>query len=266
MKITVLVENTTDMPDMFTEHGLSLYIETDKHKILFDTGQTDLFVKNARSLGIDLNAVDIAILSHGHYDHGGGLLAFLELNDHASIYMSRYAFEPHFGSGGKYVGIDEKIKLIKNRIIFTGEEFKIDDELTLYSCNEKARPYKMDNFGLNIVENGQMMPEDFRHEQYLEICLNNDSKKGLVSGCSHKGILNIMHWFAPDILVGGFHFMKLNPESEDKEVLRYAAEILNTYQTIYYTGHCTGMEQYKFLKALMGEQLNYMSTGMAFEV
>ena len=73
MKITALLENTTKRPDMSTEHGLSLYIETAGHKILFDMGQTELFSENAAALGIDLEAVDLAVLSHGHYDHGGGL-------------------------------------------------------------------------------------------------------------------------------------------------------------------------------------------------
>ena len=73
MKITALLENKTNREDMLTEHGLSLYIETEKHKILFDMGQSDLFAKNAAALGIDLSSVDIAVLSHGHYDHGGGV-------------------------------------------------------------------------------------------------------------------------------------------------------------------------------------------------
>ncbi|MCI8845747.1 MAG: MBL fold metallo-hydrolase [Lachnospiraceae bacterium] len=72
MKITALLENKTNREDMLTEHGLSLYIETEKHKILFDMGQSDLFAKNAAALGINLSSVDIAVLSHGHYDHGGG--------------------------------------------------------------------------------------------------------------------------------------------------------------------------------------------------
>jgi 7,8-dihydropterin-6-yl-methyl-4-(beta-D-ribofuranosyl)aminobenzene 5'-phosphate synthase len=83
MKISVLCENTTKKENILSEHGLSLFIETEKHKILFDMGQSDAFLKNAKTLGIDLSTVDIAILSHGHYDHGGGLRAFLEYNEKA---------------------------------------------------------------------------------------------------------------------------------------------------------------------------------------
>ena len=86
MKITALLENTASDCCMMTEHGLSLYIEAQGKKILFDMGQTDLFYKNALTLGIDLAEVDIAILSHGHYDHGGGLEKFLEINKKAPVY------------------------------------------------------------------------------------------------------------------------------------------------------------------------------------
>ena len=71
--------------DIISEHGLSLFIETEEHKILFDMGQSDAFIKNALSLGIDIAKVDIAVISHGHYDHGGGLRYFLELNRSAPI-------------------------------------------------------------------------------------------------------------------------------------------------------------------------------------
>ena len=79
MRITCLAENTA-CNGFEAEHGLSLYIETNGNRILFDMGQTDLFSGNAEKLGIDLNTVDFAVISHGHYDHGGGLRKFLEIN------------------------------------------------------------------------------------------------------------------------------------------------------------------------------------------
>ena len=83
LKITALIENTTENPDIETEHGLSLYIETQKHRILFDMGQTDMFARNAERLGADISAVDIAVLSHGHYDHGNGFGRFFRENQNA---------------------------------------------------------------------------------------------------------------------------------------------------------------------------------------
>lgn len=83
MRITVLIENTCKRSDLNAEHGLSLFIETGGLRILFDTGASRAFADNAAQLGIDLRSVDMAILSHGHYDHGGGIARFLELNFHA---------------------------------------------------------------------------------------------------------------------------------------------------------------------------------------
>ena len=85
MKIYTLMENTTCNEALACEHGLSLYIEAAGKRILFDAGQTGAFADNAEKMGIDLSQVDICILSHGHYDHGGGLKRFLEVNDHAPI-------------------------------------------------------------------------------------------------------------------------------------------------------------------------------------
>ena len=82
MKLTVLTENTTGSPHLIAEHGLSLYLETKDLRLLFDTGQTDALIANAAFLGVDLGTVDLAVLSHGHYDHGGGIAAFLQHNAH----------------------------------------------------------------------------------------------------------------------------------------------------------------------------------------
>ena len=109
MKITALVENTTK-EDLATEHGLSLYIETEKHTILFDSGQGELFAGNAEKLGKDLAGVDLMILSHGHYDHGGGLETFLKKNDRARVIMSSEAFGDYYNAKDKYIGLDKSLK------------------------------------------------------------------------------------------------------------------------------------------------------------
>lgn len=83
MKIISLVENTSSSSEYRSEHGLCLYIETPKHKILFDLGQDKLFAENAAKMNIDISDIDTVIISHGHRDHGGGLNKFLELNTKA---------------------------------------------------------------------------------------------------------------------------------------------------------------------------------------
>lgn len=258
MKIWTLIENTTCDDRLVCEHGLSLYIETSRHKILFDMGQSSAFADNAVKLGVDLAAVDIAVLSHGHNDHGGGLAKFLEINQKAPVYLNKYAFEPHYNAVNRYIGLDVSLQS-SDRLVFTDDTLKIDEELTLHSCNERIRNHDMLTCGLNVMENGEHIPEDFRHEQYLLI--REGERYVLITGCSHKGVLNIEEWFKPDVLIGGFHFMKLAADGGDADFMRRAAETLLSYPTRYYTGHCTGSAQYALLKSVMGEKLSAFSTG-----
>lgn len=256
MKITVLTENTTKHENLIAEHGLSLFIETSKHKILFDMGQTDAFAENAQKLGVDLKTADIAVLSHGHYDHGGGIAKFLEINEKASIYMNANAFGNHYNASKKFIGLDKNLQS-EGRLVFVEDEFKIDNELTLFSCNSMPRKYHANPYGLGIERGGRIVPDDFLHEHYLLV--NENGKRYLFSGCSHKGVLNIAEWFKPDVFIGGFHLSKLDVNSE---VLKETAKILLENDTKYYTAHCTGIEQYGFMKKIMGDRLEYLSTGL----
>ena len=258
MQITCLIENTSNRPEIQAEHGLSLYIETGKYKILFDMGQTELFYQNAEKLGIDLSEVDFAVLSHGHYDHGGGLKKFLEINDKAPVYINKYAFEPHYNGTEKYIGLDVTLKNI-DRIILTDDEFTICDGFELYTCNSEEKIFQLGSFGLNMKINEIFDPDDFRHEHYLLI--KENGREILISGCSHKGIPDIAAWFSPDVLIGGFHFSKLPLDEQLKE---YAMH-LDSFKTEYFTCHCTGVEQYEFMKKHMS-RLNYLSCGESIEV
>jgi 7,8-dihydropterin-6-yl-methyl-4-(beta-D-ribofuranosyl)aminobenzene 5'-phosphate synthase len=253
MQITALVENSSLDKNLGTEHGLSLYIETGSRKILFDMGQTELFADNARVLGIDLAGVDIAVLSHGHYDHGGGLKKFLDINRKAPVYLSRYAFEGHYHGREKYIGLDTELTG-NERLVSTGDETVIEEGLTLYSCNDCQKTFPSGSQGLHMIKDGAFLPEDFRHEQYLLI--KEKGKRVVFSGCSHKGILNIVEWFRPDVLVGGFHFSKLPLD----ETLAGYAEYLNRFSTVFYTCHCTGTEQFAFMKTRM-DRLFYLAAG-----
>ena len=249
MKLVTLMENTTACANLRCEHGLSLYLETGDHKILFDAGQSSAFAENAEKLGVDLREVDFAVLSHGHYDHGGGLERFLEINKTAPVYISSHAFEPHYSANG-YIGLDLQLQG-REQLRSVAEKTSLKEGITLYQLDVVPA----DTAGLEMEEQGQRKPDDFRHEQYLLV--EEGGKRILISGCSHKGILQIMEAFRPDILVGGFHFMKITAE----ETLRKAAEKLLEYDTVYYTGHCTGQTQYAYLKSVMGDQLHYIATG-----
>jgi len=253
MKLTVLLENTPSCPAVEAEHGLSLFIETDRHTILFDMGQSDLFARNADVLGVDLTSADLAVLSHGHYDHGGGLARFLEINGHAPVYVNPHVFEPHYNGTEKYIGLDTALAGTP-RLLTAHNGLQIGEGLTLFTADGRKKRHDMGAFGLMMEKDGVLVPEDFRHEQYLLI--EEAGRRILVSGCSHNGILDILEWFAPDVLIGGFHFTKLSPGKE----LEDAAAFLNRFPTQYYTCHCTGTEQYAFLRERM-ENLHYIACG-----
>lgn len=259
MKITVLIENTASRPDLAAEHGLSLYIETENRTILFDAGQSGAFADNAEKLGIDLNKVDFCVLSHGHYDHGGGLKRFLEINDHAPVYVSQYAFGDHFSSG-HYIGLDPGLAG-NPRLIPVPDALEIEPGVTLRSCNDLPRPFPFGVFGQTIRENGRHKEDLYHHEQYL--LLEERDRTFCFSGCSHKGVLNILRWFQPDVFAGGFHFIKMDPHGRE---LAEAARQLAVFPTRYYTGHCTGQEQYAVLKQTLGSRLDYLSTGTVLEI
>lgn len=259
MKITVLTENTTCREELQPEHGLSLYLETKGEKILFDAGQTDAFWKNSEKLGIDLREVGIAILSHGHNDHGGGMLTFLGKNDKAPLYLHRCAFASCHNGEGKYIGLDPQLKC-SPRLRFTQGKQLLGEGIWLADCNRRKKVLPTQTYGLSVRRGKNFYPDRFYHEQYLLV--EEKGKRICISGCSHKGVMNILRWFQPDVLVGGFHFMKI----EDEAVLESLARQLLEGNTVYYTGHCTGSSQYGFLKERMGDRLQAFQTGTIMEI
>ena len=256
MKITVLAENTPGA-GLEAEHGLSLLVETADCRFLFDMGQTDLFARNARALGVDLREADFAVLSHGHYDHGGGLGTFLTLNDRAPVYINRSAFEPHYNAADRYIGLDPALEG-HDRLVIAADGQRIAPGLTLF-CRDPAGAGAFDTGGLQVLEEGRLQPEDFRHEQYL--LAEEGGKKILFSGCSHRGILRIMDRYRPDVLIGGFHLSKLPLDG----ALRDYGRELNAFPAVYWTCHCTGVPQYRFLRQTM-RNLRYLKTGDRIEV
>lgn len=268
MKITVLAENTISnkchfQNELKAEHGLSLLIETENLRILHDMGQSDLFCKNAEILGIDLSTVDFAFLSHGHYDHGGGLETFLMKNQTTPVYLNENAFSQNYNATEKYIGLDKSLlenPITQNRFIYIKDEYSITPDFSVFSCNTWNKTVQTQTDGLKQFIAGKFIPENFNHEHYLLI--NENGKKILITGCSHKGILNLTEWFKPDVLIGGFHLKSLNVENEaDSNELKNIALSLKKYPTKFYTCHCTGKTQFTFLKELMQNQLDYISTG-----
>ena len=254
MKVTVLSDNTSKS-GLATEHGLSLYIETNKHRILFDFGASDLFVKNAERLGIDLGLVDIAFLSHGHYDHGGGILAFLERNGIANVYMHEAVFEPHYNGRNEYIGLDPTLDGHPRYIKVRGD-ITIDDELSFVCMDRLNKP--VDTNGQKVKRGQYMEKERYEHEMYLLI--REGYKIHLISGCAHKGIINLVYSFRFNTFFGGLHLMKYDP-LWDEEILEDTANAIRNSCAEYYTCHCTGREQYLFLEDEVRGKMHAISCG-----
>ena len=262
MTVTSLLENTHASPAVASEHGLSLLVETASRRILFDMGQTDLFARNANALGIDLTTVDTAVLSHGHYDHGGGLAAFLEINSAAPVFVTADAFRPHYNGTQKYIGLDTSLEG-HPRLRVTDGDLDLGDGLTLLTPKGRPRNHSLGSFGLTERVGDIFIPDDFRHEQYLliEEPLSEGGKRVLLSGCSHAGILDIVEWFRPDVLIGGFHVSKM----DCGDGLAALARELGSRETDYYTCHCTGEAQYAFMGAYM-PCLHYLACGESIRI
>lgn len=259
MKIISLVENTS-FGSAKAVHGLSFYIETRKHKILFDLGPDKTLFENAKRKKIDLSAVDTVIISHGHVDHGGALKRFLELNKTAKIYVQRRAYEPHYTKAlffKIYIGLDKDTMKNENIVLLDGD-YVIDSELSLFVSKTEDKIKSEANKAL-LAGNE---PDNFKHEQNLLI---KENKTVLLTGCAHSGVIAILESMGgahPDCCIGGFHVYnpvsrKTVPDFQLKEL----SAALEKYGDIrFYTCHCTGKKAFDFLSQRHGN-IEYFACG-----
>ena len=233
-----------------------------------DTGPDDSLIMNAQKLGIDLKSVDTAVISHGHYDHGGGLEAFMKINPDAKILIQDTAFKDFYSRHGeemRYIGLSEALKT-DPRIRRVHGFHRIGEHGSLFAGIGNDFPVPDANQTLFVRKDGNLIHDDFDHEQCLVI--EENGKYFLFSGCAHHGILNILERFRqlyhcePSAVCSGFHMHKRNGcTAADFDLFRDTAEILRNTETVYYTCHCTGETAYRFMAEIMGDRLQYIHCG-----
>jgi len=260
MKWTVLSDNRSHHSSLSTEHGLSILLETEKHRILLDTGASDVFIRNAKLLGIDLSSVDYVFISHGHSDHAGGLHYFLEQNQSAKVIVSPNAMKGKFYSkrGNLHSITTAWPENIKDRLITADRSCEISDDLYVIAHIPQIYPMPKGNKHLFAEDtNGDCVPDDFRHE----LALYTDGL--LFTGCAHSGLENILSAcpYPVRTVVGGFHL--LDGQESEKELLILAERLKEHYPvTRFYTSHCTGDNVFEVMKSVMGEQLQSFRCGI----
>lgn len=268
MILTSLVDDISSYKGLVARHGLSFFIVTESHYILFDFGPDGSALKrNAAALGVDLSLVDMAFLSHGHLDHGGGIEYFLSVNKTAPIYCKENAFEQHLSKHGLFrvkIGLPEYLKK-SDRFIFVKNFSRIDDELTVFSgvVDKELHSPANDNLEVRLSGGGGRVKDNFSHEMNLVITEGN--KKFLIMGCGHCGAANILKKAEScasskmTAVIGGFHLIGQSI-APDKLMLDLADCLLKSSAT-FYTCHCTGAAGFNVLKTKMGKRLEYIACG-----
>ncbi|WP_166967660.1 MBL fold metallo-hydrolase [Yeosuana marina] len=279
MQITTLIENKHTNDTLKAEHGLSLYIKTDSHNILFDTGQSNLFIQNAETLKIDLKEVDIVVISHAHYDHIGGLIDFLNLNTKAKVYLKKEIFDYQYVSirenVKKNIGFSKKLLTYKDRFVCLDTDILTFDNLYFIPNINKIYPLPKGNDILYKQKYHTFYKDDFKHELIFAIKESNGIH--LFSGCAHNGILNMVSTVKETIddvsiktIIGGFHLVAGNhfvKNETDQEITIIAKELKKLANGAhYYTGHCTSSSAFDKLSLTLGSDLQNLVMGHNIEV
>ncbi len=235
MKLTVLNDNAPGR-NCLSEYGLSYLVEADK-KILFDAGATDVYIKNANLLDISLTDIDAIVLSHGHWDHGNGLINIsgLPLICHPDAFIKRYNRKDN-----RYIGLNQSLSEIEERFTLTlsRKPYKISPSITFLGEIPRINNFELSaNHFIDENGNDDNVPDD------SALAISTTNGLVIVSGCAHAGICNIVE-YARKItgidnvyaVIGGFHLRS------DNEQTRKTVEYFQSLSVpTLYPAHCTSL-------------------------
>lgn len=280
MKIITLIENMkADSKELINENGLSLYIEKDNKRILFDTGRTGNFIINAQKLGVNLESIDAVVISHGHGDHGGGLLDFLKINTKAKIYIKRFALGEHYFH---YLFFNKNVSLNKdifnkysNRINYIDSFTEIIKDIYVITDIENHYEIPKGNKYLFVKDGKKLTRDEFKHE--IIMVIKDQDGICMFTGCSHNGTANMIQAVRSKFsnanikaIIGGFHLVRIpiikSLSASQDEIDVIARKIIDEKIEKIYTGHCTGEKSYKKLKNILGDKIKYIRTGSKINI
>lgn len=282
MKVTALIENTSveGRDDLCPEFGLSLHVEVNGSKILFDMGSSAAFATNAEALGIDLADVGVAIISHHHFDHGGGLERFLELNDRALVFLRQGPLVDRYFKAFKVlkraIGLDlDLLDRYPRRIEYVEDMRVVAPGAYLLTKIGSAHQRPRGNRRLFMDAGGSLAPDPFDHEMMMVV--HEDDGMVVFSGCSHNGILNIIDAARAQFprvpikaVFGGFHLIGLpfynSMAASSAEVRDIGWRVMEKVDGPVYSGHCTGKKAFDVLAGVMGDNLKAFATGSSVVV
>jgi len=276
LKITTLIENNPDdKGQLLHEHGLSLYIETDGKNILFDTGESGDFIKNSKSLNKNLDILDYCIISHGHYDHSGGVEKFIsEVDKVPQFIVGEEFFKPKYKTVDvpryKFNGnsFDEEF-LIKKQIFLRKvkeDMINLTNHIIVFHHFSRYTDYEVRNSRFFIKENAEFIPDNFDDEISLGII----TEKGLVVivGCAHVGIVNILKTISKRVnipihaVIGGTHLI----EADEFRIKKTMDAFKEMKIQLIAVSHCTGEEGIRLISEELKEQFLYNNTGKIIEI
>lgn len=268
-KMSFLVEDTVHCSGLLAEHGLAILIEWEQNQVLFDTGQTDLLLSNANKMSIDLSRVSNVALSHGHYDHTGGLLAFLRHAPHATVFAHPDSFHRKFVREGNGTFREVGIPFSRSKIEESGSRMRLETSpqeivpgVILSGEIPRKSPFEEAEPDFFVGKGSDKEPDAVRDDQALIL----DAPPGLVVllGCAHAGVINTLchvRQLFPRrricVLAGGMHLSSAPSE----RVLRTVEGMKEFDIQRIVAGHCTGWKPICSLSAAFGDRFSRLSVG-----